>query len=449
MKTSSVIFVLTLSALLSCFAQSVATAADCYLLSPGCLDATFGTGTGKVLINTDGNISSSLDLDSAKGVAIQADGKILAAGDTTLPGNIYKFVVVRVNADGGLDPTFGGTGMVTTSFSSGSDRAYAVALQSDGKIVVAGTASAGSRIIFAVARYNQLDGSLDATFGSGGKTTVSFGSNPQTGDTEARSIAIQPDGKIVVAGFTGSSGALARLNSNGSLDTSFGGGGKVTSSILGGPTVAVALQPDGKMLLGGSTSTRKAGLNFAVLRYNANGTVDTAFGSAGLATADFAGFDDRIRALAVDANNNIVAAGYARTSSGAVSSNFGVARFTPSGVLDSTFGTGGRVVTDVFGNWDDCYALVIEANGKIIADGFSYDASGVQSYFTIVRYNTNGTLDGNFGAGGIVTTNMASGPDNFAYGLAIESDGKIVAGGTADTPNSNSGFYLALARYSP
>src|SRR5438105_2766982 len=360
MKTclKSLIVVLALGTSLASLLPSVATAADCYLLSPGCLDVTFGVGTGKVLVNTDGNISSSFDLDSAKGVAIQADGKIVAAGVTTLPGNIYKFVVGRVNADGSLDTTFGGTGIVTTSFSTGSDRAYAVGLQADGKIVVAGSASAGSALVFAVARY-LTDGTLDAGFGSSGKTTVSFGSSkgnsPQTSDTEARSVAIQADGKIVVAGFAGSNGALARLNSSGSLDSSFGSGGKVTSSV-GGPTIALALQVDGKMLIGGSTSSRKTGLDFAVSRYNANGSVDTTFGSGGIATADFSGFDDRIRALAVDASNNIVAAGYARNGSGIVYSNFGVARFTPAGVLDSTFGTGGKVMTDVFGNWDDCYA---------------------------------------------------------------------------------------------
>jgi uncharacterized delta-60 repeat protein len=451
MKTclKSVIFALALGALLPCFAPPVAIAADCYLLSPGCLDATFGGGTGKVLINTDGNISSAFDLDQARGVAIQTDGKIVAAGVTTMPGNITKFVVVRVNADGSLDPTFGGAGIVTTSFSTGSASAYAVALQADGKIVVVGT-SVDSHNVFAVARYNQLDGSLDATFGSGGKTTVSFGNKPHdTTDTEARSVAIQADGKIVVGGFVNSTGAIARLNSNGSLDASFASGGKLTSSINTSPSGGLVIQADGKIVLGGWVNGGKTtAYDFALARYNANGSLDTAFGNGGVVTADFSGGYDRIRALAIDGNNNIVAAGVTGGTA-AASHNFAVARFTPSGQLDSTFGNGGKVTTDIFGNWDDCYALAIQADGKILADGFSYDASGVQSYFTVVRYNTNGTLDGSFGTGGIVTTNMAGGPQNFAYGLAIQSDGKIVAGGTADTPNSSAGCYVALARYFP
>jgi uncharacterized delta-60 repeat protein len=449
-----------LSLFLLLFTIALARAADCYLAAPGCLDATFGGGTGKVLINTDGAVSASYDLDQAKGLAIQADGKIVAAGITTDPANttINKFGVVRMNVDGSLDSTFGGTGMVATSFSSGSDRAYTVALQSDGKIVVAGKASAGSDNVFAVARY-LTDGTLDATFGSGGKTTISFNSSSsgrgnapkQASDTEGRSIAVQPDGKILVAGFAWPNGALARLNSNGSLDTSFGIGGKVTTSSLSGATVSVALQADGKVVLGGgSASNRKTGTDFAITRYNPNGSIDTTFGSSGVATADFFGLDDRIFALVVDANNNIIAVGNARSGgSGLVYNNFGIARFTSTGTLDGSFGTGGKVMTDVFGNWDDCYAVAIQPDGKIVASGFSYAAGGGQAYSTLVRYNSNGTLDGSFGVGGIVTTNMAGGPDNWAYAVAIQSDGKIVTGGTADTANAGDGFFVALARYYP
>jgi uncharacterized delta-60 repeat protein len=449
MNTNTKFTQLVFSVLLVFLPLRLATAADCYLLSPGCLDASFGAGTGKVIVNTDGNIPSSYDLDQARGLAIQADGKIVAAGITIPVTGGYKFVVVRVNPDGSLDATFGGTGIVTTSFSTGSDRAYAVALQADGKIVVAGYATSGSGNVFAVARYNQPDGSLDATFGSGGKTTVSFPTHPPTSDTEARSVAIQADGKIVVGGFVNITGAIARLNSNGSLDASFASGGKLTSSINASPLGGLVIQADGKIVLGGYASGgHSSGYDFALARYNANGSPDTAFGNGGVATADFSGSDDRIHAVTIDGNNNIVAAGNTGAGYGP-SKNFAVARFTPSGQLDSTFGAGGKVTTDVFGNWDDCYALAIQADGKILADGFSYDASGVQSYFTVIRYNTNGTLDGSFGAGGIVTTNVAGGPDNFAYGLAIQADGKIVAGGTADTSNSSDGFYTALARYFP
>jgi uncharacterized delta-60 repeat protein len=442
MKPITKIYALT-SFICIFLAATWATAADCYLLAPGCLDASFGAGTGKVTVNTDGNIPSSVDLDEARGLAVQVDGKIVAAGITHMPGNytINKFVVVRVNTDGSLDTTFGGVGFVTTSFSTGNAEAHAVALQSDGQIVVVGT-SVGSHNVFAVARYNQIDGSLDATFGSGGKTTVSFGSSRQISDQEARSVAIQADGKILVGGFAGGIGALARLNSNGSLDSTFGSGGEVTNSM--NAIRSVVIQGDGKIVVGGAASVHRS-VDFAVMRYNANGAVDTTFASGGIATTDFGSYA-QILALRIVGNNNIVAAGNAGVGAAA---NFALARYTPSGQLDSTFGSGGKVTTDVFGNWDNCYALAIQADGKLVTAGFSYDASGVQSYFALIRYNGNGTLDNTFGSGGIVTTNIAGGPDNFAYGLAIQADGKIVAGGTTDTTNSSDGMYFALARYFP
>lgn len=444
-------FLLRLTALFA-FALADALGSDCYISNPGCLDPTFNAPNGKVMINTDGSIASSLDLDLASGVAIQADGKLVAAGTTSLPGNIYKFVVVRVNTDGSADSTFGGTGIVTTSFSPAGDRAYAVAIQADGKIVVAGYASVGSaQEVFAVARYLS-DGTLDSTFATGGKTTITFGNtkgNPKPGsDTEARSLAIQADGKILVAGFAGNSGALARLNANGSLDTSFGIGGQVTSSVSGAGS-AMAIQPDGKIVLGGSITTRKTGLDFALTRYNSNGTLDTTFGSAGIASADFSGFDDRIFALAIDASNKIVAGGYTSSASSSAAHNFAVARFAPNGVLDSTFGNGGKVSTDIFTNWDNCTALAIQSNGKIVAAGYAYTTGLTTGYFTLVRYNTDGTPDSSFGVGGIVTSNLAGGTENYAYGVAIQPDGKIVAVGTANTPDSSAGMYIAMARYFP
>jgi uncharacterized delta-60 repeat protein len=450
MNTNTKFTQLAFSVLLVLFPLALASAADCYLFAPGCLDASFGGGTGKVLTNTDGNISAAFDLDQARALAVQANGKILAAGITTDPNTMrtQHFAVLRFNADGSLDPAFGSGGLVTTSFSTGGDRAYAVAIQSDGQIVVAGTTVTPAGNVLAVARYNGADGTLDGSFGSGGKVTVSFANHNQNPDTEARSVAIQTDGKIVVGGFANNAGVIARLNSNGSLDTSFASGGKLTSSINTSPSGGLVIQTDGRIALGGwINGGKKTGYDFAVARYNANGSVDTTFGNGGVATADFSGLEDRIRAVTIDGNNNIVAAGVTTTGSGTASKNFAVARFTPSGQLDSTFGSGGKVTTDIFGNWDDCYGVAMQSNGQIVAAGFGYDTAGTNAYFTLVRYNANGTLDPTFGTGGIVTTNMGGGPDNFAYSVVIQADGKILAGGTADTANTSDGFYFALARY--
>lgn len=446
---------LTFSALLVFLPLRLAAAGDCYLISPGCLDSTFGGGTGKVAVD----ISPGTDTNRARGVAIQADWKIVAAGTTTTQGTLkHTFVLLRFNTDGSLDSTFGNSGVVTTSFSTGNDEGWAVAIQPDGRIVVVGSAYAGqskgsTQYVFAVARYNPLDGSLDSTFGSGGKTTVSFGNNSQTADTEARAIAIQPDGRILVGGFAGNSGAVARLNSNGSLDPTFASGGKLTSSIGAGPTSAgLAIQSDGKIVLGGWTNGgNRTGYDFALARYNSNGSVDTTFGNRGVASVDFSGLEDRIRAVAIDGNNNIVAVGYASAGgSGPTYRNFAVARFTPSGQLDPGFGNGGKVSTDLFGAWDDCYALAIQADGKILTGGFGETTNPMQFYLTVVRYNSNGALDSTFGTGGVVTTNIAGAPQNYAYALAFQPDGKIVAGGTGQVPpNATYMEALALARYLP
>lgn len=417
--------------------------------APGDLDTTFGVN-GKVMTNTDGNIPGAYDLEQARSIAIQDDGKIVVAGTTILPGGADKFVVLRYNSAGALDTGFGNGGVVVTSFGNFNDRAYAVALQSDGKIVVAGSSvvsstRSGSTLAFAVARYNGTDGSLDASFASAGKTTISFGSKPQYQDAEARALAIQSDGKILVAGFAGG-GALARLNSNGSVDTSFGTGGKVTNS-AGNSTEGLAIQHDGKILFGGAINgSHRTGYDFAVIRYNANGTIDSSFGNAGTATADFASSDDRISAIEIDANNNVVAIGSSATG-GYLTRNFAVARFTPTGQLDYTFGNGGKVVTDIFGNWDDSFAGTIQSDGKIVAAGFGYN--GVQYYFTLICYNTDGTLDTTFGSGGIVTTDFAGGQENYAYGVTTQPDGKIVAAGSAATANPNDGMFVSLARYFP
>jgi uncharacterized delta-60 repeat protein len=250
----------------------------------GELDSSFG-GDGKV--TTDVTPRG----DFATEVAIQADGKIVVVGGASWEKN-PKFVVLRYNADGTLDTSFGGDGRVTTDFTRTEDAAWGVAIQADGKIVAAGDAglrTGNSR--FAVARYN-ADGTLDTSFGGDGKVTTQFTRK----DDPVSSLVIQVDGKIVVAGGASHNGtnpnfALARYNADGTLDASFGGDGKVTSDFGGRRDYAnaVAVQADGKLLEGGITRfSRTAGRSrFALVRYNADGTLDTGFSSDGRVTTDF------------------------------------------------------------------------------------------------------------------------------------------------------------------
>ncbi len=244
----------------------------------GSFDTSFGTD-GKVTTDFSGSTYVA-----GYGVAGTPDGKIVVAGIKEFVGSgfDYDFAVARYNDDGSLDTSFGAGGKVTTDFASTDDIPYTVAVQADGKIVLAGITDPGNAANFGLVRYN-VDGSLDASFGTGGKVSTDFGANLEPGN----GVTIQADGKIIVAGFTvvGPSNAdfaLARYNSDGSLDASFGTGGKVTTGFGSNSEVAIAvvMQPDGKIVVTGSTASGIAGTgaDFATVRYNGDGSLDTSFG---------------------------------------------------------------------------------------------------------------------------------------------------------------------------
>ena len=221
-----------------------------------------------------------------------------------------------------------------------SDGAGALALQPDGKIVAAGGSVVGGREVFALARYNR-EGSLDTSFGSGGTVATAIHGSYAAG---VDAIGVQPDGKVVVAGYGYTDSTeefvLARYNANGSLDTSFGSGGQVRTAI--GPEVvanALVLQPDGKIVAAGG-SIYGGGGGFALARYNANGSLDTSFGSGGTETTAIGPVEDNVRALALQPDGRIVAAGYSSTSDSGLL--FAVARFDANGSLDTSFGSGAR-----------------------------------------------------------------------------------------------------------
>ncbi len=410
----TLIFALTL------FAVVLANAAD--LIAQNNLDLAFGSG-GKVTTDISG-------VDFGNGLALQPDGKLIVAGAANASTS-PDFAVVRYDGNGSLDASFGSGGKVVTGF-GGSDAAFAVALQPDGKIVAAG----GSSLNFALARYN-ADGSLDSTFGSGGKTTTDFfGFFDSVG-----AVVIQPDGKIVAAGrvnpaaTTGNFG-LARYNPDGSLDAGFGNGGKVSTDFNGQFEFlfALVLQADGKLVAAGNSGSGSAS-DFALACYNSDGSLDSAFGSGGKVLTDFAGGFDGINSLVVQTDGKIVAGGSS-------SNDFALARYNSNGSLDTSFGSGGKVVTDFAGGFDVIARIVLQTNGKIVAAG-QVSISGTND-FGLARYNTNGSLDTTFGAGGKITTDFGNGDS--ALGVVIQPDGKIVAAGyTANTNFTAADF--ALARY--
>ncbi len=409
----------------------------CFSSETGSLDPSFGTN-GKVTTQVVPR------WDEARSVAIQSDGKIVAAGHAYFDDlTAADFAIVRYNPDGSLDTSFGSSGVVVTPILSEADKAYSVAIQPDGKIVVAGFAStrgSGSSFIFyfAVVRYN-IDGTLDTIFGVDGKVTTSV-----LGAIDiARSVAIQPDGKIILAGETSTGGsvfdiAVVRYNPDGSLDTTFGVGGKVTTFLSGhndnDHAESVVVQPDGRIVVAGRSEVGP-NYDFAVVRYNSDGSLDTTFDSDGKVTTPIRSGGDWAYGVKIQPDGKIVVAGNASDGS----ADFAVVRYNQDGSLDLTFDGDGKVTTPVFVGSDGAQSVAIQPDGKIVLAGF---ANGIYD-FALVRYNPNGSLDPTFDGDGIITTSFLSSHD-FAFSMAIQPDGKIVAVGYTVTGN-NTGF--ALARY--
>src|ERR1051325_10745806 len=398
----------------------------------GSLDTSFnGTGTVSTDISDGGG-------DLAYSVAIQGDGKIVVAGYTYIDHAYADFVVVRYNSDGSLDTSFNGTGIVITDISGNHDQAYSVAIQSDGKIVVAGESYIGSGWDFALARYN-TDGSLDTSLNGTGKVTTPIGS----GSDEGRSVAIQADGKIVLSGdsYNGTTWdfALVRYNSDGSLDTSPNGTGKVTTHIGNSaePGQSVAIQNDGKIVVAGSTSNGSSTYDdFALVRYNSDGSLDTSFNGTGKVTTAIGTFYDDASSVTIQGDGKIVVAGYSYN----VYPDFAVVRYNNDGSLDTSFNGTGKVTTAIGSNYDDAYSVATQSDGKIVAAGYGF--SGGANSFAVVRYNNSGSLDTSFGSTGKVITFI--GMDAIGQSMAIQSDGKIVVGGSS---LNISNYDFAVARY--
>ncbi len=406
--------------------------ADIARAAPGDLDLSFGS---------DGKVTTGIDInnnDEARALAIQSDGKIVVAGHTENNGQ-FDIAVVRYNANGSPDNSFSGDGIVTTDIGGNNDEARALAIQSDGKIVVAGRSGSPGLFDIAVVRYN-ADGSPDNSFGNSGVVTTSIGG----GDDEAHAVAIQGDGKIVVAGRTQSVGpfdvAVVRYNADGSPDNSFGNSGVVTTSIGGGDDEAygIAIQSTGEIVVVGRTQS-VGPFDVAVVRYNADGSPDNSFGNSSVVTTQISSGNDEAHAVAIQSDGKIVVAG--RSEQGG-SFDFAVVRYNPDGSLDNSgFGINGKVTTPVGGNDDGAESIAIQSDNKIVVAGHSLIAG--TDDIALVRYNTDGGQDTSFGNGGFVTTSVGISNDE-AYGVAIQGDGKIVVAGLSEQSGTSD---IALVRY--
>ncbi len=356
----------------------------------GTLDTSFGGGDGIVTTDVGGNT------DRATSIILQPDGKILLIGNSYDGSNYYDFALTRYNTDGTLDTSFGGgDGMVTTDVFGFNDFGMSVDMQTDGKIVIAGYSYNGSDYDFSLMRYN-IDGSLDTSFGGGdGIVTTDLGS----GNDYSSSVTVQTDGKILIAGesYDGSSYdfTLARYNSNGTLDTSFGGGdGIVTTDTAALSYVSsTTVQTDGKILTTGY-SDNGSGYGFSLTRYNADGSLDTSFGGGdGIVTTAVGSSTFSLgESATLQTDGKILVTGY--TLNGA-DYDFALIRYNSDGTLDTSFGGGdGIVSTDVGSDDDKGYSVTVQTDGKILVAGESRNASNDD--FALVRYNTDGSLDTTF-----------------------------------------------------
>ena len=384
--------------------------------------------------------------DHGFAIALQSDGKIVVAGTKGLGGPNARVAVVRYATDGSLDPSFGGgDAKATSDFTPREDFAYAVRIQADGKIVVAGPAAYFSHNSkFGLARLTS-DGSLDPTFGGDGIVVTDLTASSDV----ANGMALQANGKIVVVGGVsvgpdnGKIGVV-RYRADGSLDPLFSGDGKVFIDAT--PTFddgfAVGVQADGQIVVAGGGGFDGPNQRFVLVALTRHGSLDPAVGGDGMVFTDVTPKADSPFALAIQADGRIVVAGTAAL--GARDPKFAVVRYERDGSLDATFKGDGVVITNPTPNDDEAYSVAMAPDGKIVAAGFVGN-NGPAPRIGIVRYLVNGTRDTTFGGNGIVTTDISPAFDS-AWGVAVQADGSVVSSGTAGAGGDPA---FAVLRYQP
>lgn len=400
-------------------------------------DSSFGTN-GKVLINRCPGSYPIDDMD------LQSDGKIVHG----LGGysNIYG-IFSRTNSNGTLDTTFGDNGYYelstnTTSVLQPNSNYTMVELevQNDNKIVSAGWRESLTPT-FCISRLNP-NGGLDTTFNGTGFLEVSFG----TGASRGNCMKIQNDGKILVGGKTGSSSeffSILRLNSDGTFDTSFGTLGKVQTPMIGQSLpYSIAIQPDGKILMGGYVLNNPNNYDFALVRYLSNGTLDASFGINGIIVTTINTFyGDAIRKVLVQNDGKILVVGNNADETGA--SRISMVRYLNNGAIDTTFATNGVYISDYYGGSFDAE---LQIDGKIVISGYSFQVN--KYVFSVFRYLSNGTLDIDF-----VNSNVSFPFDgetnNIAFSVLIQPDNKIIAGGENHIDETCQVILGALVRINP
>ena len=334
----------------------------------GALNSAFGN-------NGIDNVDLSVNLgDGLRAVVHMDDGRLVACGMFFSPGTATDFVVARFMSNGSLDPTFNGGGFAVTSFlQSGPggelfDQCNAVAVQADGMIVSAGFTAENGPNHVALTRHT-ASGDPDTLFGSGGKLDINA-SATSNGNSEARALLIQPDGKILVAGYAFGPGnaelLVMRLNSDGSLDPTFGTGGITRTPVGNGEDMANAMVrlPDGRIAIAGSTIVADGRRDFVVARYSDTGVLDPTFGTGGLVTTPVGPGDDIAYSLTLMPWGRMVAAGMARVSTSSSGTDLGLVSYNTDGTLDKYFGDAGVRMVNISDFDDIIYGMVNDIDGE-------------------------------------------------------------------------------------
>ncbi len=417
--------------------------------APGDLDISgFGNngnlGYAVHFLTTTGN-------HAAAAMAQQPDGRIILVGGCGGPiaGKKY-FCVMRMSTNGERDNSFVvGSGVAVTSITSLDDEAEAVVIQPDGKILVAGTCGND----FCIARYNP-NGTLDTSFNVVGTRVLSV----TGGSDEGRALALQPDGKILVAGTcefvqipsSRRDFCVARINADGTNDNSFGSLGRVTTQVGSGNARAhsMAVYPSGKILLAGECEGA-ANLDFCLVRYTVTGALDDSsqpginFGSTGKRIHPIGAVDDRARSVVLQPDNQILVAGYCDNATG--NDNFCIARLGVSGSLDSTFSSNGSTITNVSNPEGRASAMTMQPDGKIVVVGYC-NSTMAANEACITRYEPDGGVDATF-VGNAVPVLGKTPRDRF-NAVLVQSDGKIVAAGSCEyTFDGDVNLAFCAARY--
>jgi uncharacterized delta-60 repeat protein len=420
----------------------LALLASAALISPrpvkaqaGQLDPTFGTNG---IFTTQ---FTTIGATIANAMTLQSDGKILAAG--SVPSSSFESVgLLRLNTNGTLDTTFGTGGIVSNSFGVEFVQAYGIAVLPNGKIVVAAEGITGGSI----GRFNS-DGSVDTTFGVNGfAISNDNGVNAAGG---AAVMAVLPDGKIIVTGDAN----MARYTADGELDTTFGTDG--IASMVGLYATGIAVQPNGKMLITtGSSAPRTPPevaptLPFpsvgAIARYNPNGSLDASFGTLGQSACVTS-----VAGIAPTSDGKIVVAGIITSELmvGGNATGFGLVRYNSNGSIDASFGSHGGVITG-FPPTAAGFALAVQTNDDIVVAGETAGGTpqNPTASLALARYTSAGALDPTFGTGGKVITTLGNNDYSWVAALALQTDGKIVAVGNNGITGGQFVDNFIVARY--